>query len=170
MSEEDWGRPTISGIDYVHVPDLAPTPELLDAFKKHRGTWQEYEDGFLDLMARRRVEKAIDPELLEDACLLCSHLRQASPPVLEGPLADHLAGSVEDTRLMRPRTPVDPHEACQLQPELEPPFCLDRAARHRCPAGPCTGALRRRLPTGRPSMADRQGTSPTEVLDALGDT
>ena len=63
---------TISGIDYVHVPDLAPTPELLDAFKKHRGTWQEYEDGFLDLMARRRVEKAIDPELLEDACLLCS--------------------------------------------------------------------------------------------------
>ncbi len=63
---------TICGIDYVHVPDLAPTPELLDAFKKHRGTWQAYEDGFLDLMARRRVEKAIDPELLEDACLLCS--------------------------------------------------------------------------------------------------
>lgn len=66
---------TICGIDYVHVPDLAPTPENLDAFKKHGGTWQAYEDGFLDLMARRRIEKAIDRELLEDACLLCSEDR-----------------------------------------------------------------------------------------------
>ena len=63
---------TICGIDYVHVPDLAPTPEILDAFKKHGGTWQAYEDGFFDLMARRRIEKTIDRELLEDACLLCS--------------------------------------------------------------------------------------------------
>lgn len=63
---------TICGIDYVHVPDLAPTHEMLDAFKKHRGPWQAYEDGFLDLMARRRIEKTIGPELLEDACLLCS--------------------------------------------------------------------------------------------------
>ena len=63
---------TICGIDYVHLPDLAPTQEMLDAFKKHRGSWQEYEDRFLDLMARRRIEKTITRELLEDGCLLCS--------------------------------------------------------------------------------------------------
>ena len=63
---------TICGIDYVHLPDLAPTQEMLDAFKKHRGSWQEYEDRFLDLMARRRIEKTITRELLKDGCLLCS--------------------------------------------------------------------------------------------------
>lgn len=63
---------TICGIDYVHLPDLAPTQEILDAFKKHRGSWQEYEDRFLDLMSRRRIEKTLTRELLEDGCLLCS--------------------------------------------------------------------------------------------------
>ena len=63
---------TICGIDYVHLPDLAPTREMLDAFKKHRGSWQEYEDRFLDLMARRRIEETIKREVLEDGCLLCS--------------------------------------------------------------------------------------------------
>lgn len=63
---------TICGINYVHLPDLAPTQEILDGFKKHGGSWQEYEDRFLDLMARRRIEKTLTRELLEDACLLCS--------------------------------------------------------------------------------------------------
>ena len=63
---------TICGIDHLHLPDLAPTQEMLDAFKKRGGSWQEYEDRFLDLMARRRIEKTITRELLEDGCLLCS--------------------------------------------------------------------------------------------------
>ena len=62
----------ICGIDYVHLPDLAPTRELLDAFKKHGGDWRTYESGFLDLMARRRVEETVSPALLDGACLLCS--------------------------------------------------------------------------------------------------
>ena len=62
----------ICGIDYVHLPDLAPTRELLDDFKKHGGDWQSYESEFLDLMARRRVEETVSPTLLDGACLLCS--------------------------------------------------------------------------------------------------
>ena len=62
----------ICGIDYVHLPDLAPTRELLDAFKKHGGDWKTYETGFLDLMTRRRVEETVSPALLDGACLLCS--------------------------------------------------------------------------------------------------
>ena len=62
----------ICGIDYVHLPDLAPTRDLLDAFKKHGGDWRTYESEFLDLMARRRVEETVSPALLDGACLLCS--------------------------------------------------------------------------------------------------
>ena len=62
----------ICGIDYVHLPALAPTRELLDAFKKHGGDWATYETEFLDLMTRRRVEETVSPALLDGACLLCS--------------------------------------------------------------------------------------------------
>ena len=65
----------ICGIGYAHLPELAPTREILDAFKKHGGSWREYEERFLDLMAQRRIEKTLSPELLEDACLLCSEDR-----------------------------------------------------------------------------------------------
>ena len=36
------------------------------------------------------------------------------------------------------------------------------------PAGPCTGALRRKLPTGHPSGAGRRGTCPLQVLETQG--
>ena len=62
----------ICGIDYAHLPVLAPTQAMLDAFKKNGGSWQEYEDQFLHLMAQRNIETAIAPKLLENGCLLCS--------------------------------------------------------------------------------------------------
>ena len=42
----------IGGIDYVHLPELAPTQDILDAYKKQKGDWSVYEDKFLDLLAR----------------------------------------------------------------------------------------------------------------------
>lgn len=63
---------TICGIEYVHVPELAPTQEMLDGYKKHGASWEEYEDRFLELMRERRVEDTISPELVQDGCLLCS--------------------------------------------------------------------------------------------------
>jgi len=62
----------ICGIDYVHVPALAPTADILDAFKKHKGDWGVYEEQFLDLMRSRRVEETVSPDMLEGGCLLCS--------------------------------------------------------------------------------------------------
>ena len=62
----------IGGIDYVHVPELAPTQDMLDAYKKNKGGWSVYERQFVDLMARREIEKKIKPELLQQGCLLCS--------------------------------------------------------------------------------------------------
>jgi uncharacterized protein (DUF488 family) len=62
----------IAGIDYVHLPDLSPTQEMLDAYKKRKGVWNIYEREFLNLMTQRQIEKTIQPELLQRGCLLCS--------------------------------------------------------------------------------------------------
>ncbi len=62
----------IGGIDYAHEPRLAPTQEMLDAYKKAGGDWSDYEKRFLALMAERRVEQTVPRSVLEGACLLCS--------------------------------------------------------------------------------------------------
>lgn len=62
----------ICGMDYVLVPDLAPTQDILDEYKKNRGDWSIYEQKFLDLMRRRQIEKTVDPAVIADGCLLCS--------------------------------------------------------------------------------------------------
>ena len=63
----------ICNIDYVHIPDLAPTQEMLDAFKKHRAAdWSWYEREFLGLMRTRGIENTVSRTLLDGACLLCS--------------------------------------------------------------------------------------------------
>jgi uncharacterized protein (DUF488 family) len=62
----------ICGMEYVHVPELAPTQEMLDRYKKGKGSWQDYETQFLDLMRRRRIEETVPRELIHQSCLLCS--------------------------------------------------------------------------------------------------
>jgi uncharacterized protein (DUF488 family) len=62
----------ICGIDYVHLPALAPTQEMLDQYKKQRGDWKIYELQFLELMKQRRIEETIPKEAIADGCLLCS--------------------------------------------------------------------------------------------------
>jgi uncharacterized protein (DUF488 family) len=62
----------IGGIDYVHRPDLAPTKEILDGYKKKNLTWPEYEERFARLVAERKVETLLVPGDLDHACLLCS--------------------------------------------------------------------------------------------------
>lgn len=62
----------ILDVDYVHLPELAPTQDILDAYKKNNGDWNVYEPAFLELMKKREIEKRIDPNILADGCLLCS--------------------------------------------------------------------------------------------------
>lgn len=63
----------ICDAEYVHEPLLAPTQEMLDAYKKEKGSWQDYATKFLVLMAEPRIEEKIDPALFaEPAVLLCS--------------------------------------------------------------------------------------------------
>ena len=62
----------ICGMDYVHLPELAPTKQMLDDYKKRRGDWSTYEARFLDLMRARRVERTVAKKIVADGCLLCS--------------------------------------------------------------------------------------------------
>jgi uncharacterized protein (DUF488 family) len=63
---------SIGGIDYTHLPDLAPTQEMLDAYKKQKGDWAEYERRFLALMSERQMESTAPERLHDGDCLLCS--------------------------------------------------------------------------------------------------
>jgi uncharacterized protein (DUF488 family) len=59
--------------EYVHEPLLAPTQELLDGLKKHKGSWAKYESGFHELMRERRIEVRLTPSFFEGpSVLLCS--------------------------------------------------------------------------------------------------
>jgi len=62
----------ICGIEYIHLPALAPTKDILDAYKKNGGDWITYEKQFLQLMAARRIEATVAKELISGGCLLCS--------------------------------------------------------------------------------------------------
>ncbi len=63
----------ICGAEYKHEPLLAPTQAMLDIYKKTKGTWDNYEREFLELMASRGVENKIPTALFEPrTVLLCS--------------------------------------------------------------------------------------------------
>ena len=64
---------TICNADYLHELLLAPTQDLLDAYKKNKGSWEIYEEQFNELIRNRAIEQQIDRELFETpTALLCS--------------------------------------------------------------------------------------------------
>lgn len=68
----------ICGMEYVHLPVLAPTQDILDEFKKRKGDWHIYERAFLSLIRERRIEQAVSRNELADSCLAFSSLYSQS--------------------------------------------------------------------------------------------
>ena len=62
----------ICKMNYVHLPDLAPTKEMLGAYRSGHLDWQTYERQFLALMDERLVAKKAIKRTIANACLLCS--------------------------------------------------------------------------------------------------
>ena|SRR5687768_5439880 len=62
----------ILGAEYVHLPMLAPTQEMLDEYRKEKRGWEAYEQRFLELMKTREIEKRLEPGMVDGGCLLCS--------------------------------------------------------------------------------------------------
>ena len=83
------------GADYQEEPLLAPTQELLDAYKKRRIDWAEYERSYEGLLSERDVARTIDRALFEvPAVLLCS---ERTPEHCHRRLAvEHLASRWDD--------------------------------------------------------------------------
>jgi len=63
---------TICDMEYVHLPELAPTQDMLDEYKKQKGDWKTYEERFIALMAKRRIEETVPKDVVSQGCLLCS--------------------------------------------------------------------------------------------------
>jgi uncharacterized protein (DUF488 family) len=62
----------IADIKYSVSELLAPTSDILDAYRKKEMGWTEYERRYLDLLNARKVEDRIDLDKLHEGCLLCS--------------------------------------------------------------------------------------------------
>ncbi|WP_028090894.1 DUF488 domain-containing protein [Dolichospermum circinale] len=65
----------ICGIEYIHILDLAPTKDILDAYKKKEITWDSYEQKFNQLMTQRQIERKLSIDIIDKSCLLCSELK-----------------------------------------------------------------------------------------------
>lgn len=82
----------IGGIAYQVEALLAPTADILDAYRKKQIGWDEYARRYLDLLVARRVEQRIALHDLEGTCLLCS---EATPDHCHRRLAaDYLAQAI----------------------------------------------------------------------------
>jgi uncharacterized protein (DUF488 family) len=57
---------------YIHIPELAPTQDILNAYKNGKISWDNYENSYIKLLEQRRVENIITTELLDGSCFLCS--------------------------------------------------------------------------------------------------
>jgi uncharacterized protein (DUF488 family) len=62
----------ISEIGYRHEMLLAPTKDMLDAYKKRQMSWDSYAEAYMTLLESRSVASRLAPETFEKNCLLCS--------------------------------------------------------------------------------------------------
>ena len=63
---------SILGIEYIHLPILAPTQDILDEYKKNKGDWGVYEQKFNSLIQNRHIEDQLQKDVIDEGCLLCS--------------------------------------------------------------------------------------------------
>ena len=57
---------------YIHIPELAPTQDILKAYKNHEISWNTYEECYQKLLEQRNAEKILTTEVLNNSCFLCS--------------------------------------------------------------------------------------------------
>jgi len=66
---------TIVGSDYIHLPMMAPTKELLNDYKKGLISWQQYETQFKEIITQRQIERHLIPQNMDMSCFLCSEAK-----------------------------------------------------------------------------------------------
>jgi len=66
---------TIVGAEYIHMPVMAPTKQLLNDYKKGRLSWPQYENQFNSFIAERQIEKHVMLQDMDMMCFLCSEAK-----------------------------------------------------------------------------------------------
>lgn len=61
----------VAGIGYIHLPELAPTPDIINEYKKNKGSWEAYEKKYLALIKSLDIIELTEKFRSGD-CLLCS--------------------------------------------------------------------------------------------------
>ena len=139
--------------DYHEEPLLVPTQELLDAYKKRRIDWAEYEVSYRELLDRREVDRTLDRGLFEvPAVLLCS---ERTPEHCHRRLAvEHLASTWGDVTVVH----------LELMAERIVVNHLTRMRDgHVCVAGTCAGRSTRSSPTASRALDTRASPPPSRV-------
>ena len=62
----------IGNIEYIYMPEYAPTKELLKGYRDKEISWEEYESQYHNILKDRDILKNIDWPLFDGGCLLCS--------------------------------------------------------------------------------------------------
>ena len=64
----------ICNCKYVHKTDYAPTKEILSAYQKKEIDWREYEERFMPLIEKRKIELDFEKSFsnYKKVCLLCT--------------------------------------------------------------------------------------------------
>lgn len=62
----------LSGIDYEHKMDLAPSENILKDFKNKKISWLEYETRYLQLLHDRNMADKLSPHDVASTCFLCA--------------------------------------------------------------------------------------------------
>lgn len=62
----------ICACDYVHLPEFAPSKDILDSYHSKNIDWQMYESKFAALIESRKPISQIKSLSIDHACLLCA--------------------------------------------------------------------------------------------------
>ena len=61
--------------EYVYMPIMAPTKQLLNDYKKELIGWPQYESQFKAIIAQRQIQKHIILQDMDMSCFLCSEAK-----------------------------------------------------------------------------------------------
>lgn len=87
----------IAGMEYLHIPEFAPTKEILDGYKKGEMSWLDYEQKYNELLTARNHLQRMDQAVFDNACLLCSE--PTAQQCHRRLLAEHLAQAIPELQV-----------------------------------------------------------------------
>ena len=62
----------IADIEYIYLPEFAPTDSILSGYKDKKNSWEEYEEVYNSLLNQRNPLERLDASVFDNGCLLCS--------------------------------------------------------------------------------------------------